>query len=90
MLGQRSILDRDRRVSGQQADHLFIFGAERLCINAIGQIQPAQLFAFGHDRHAQKARHFWMAGAEAHRSLIVLHRFHADRFAFYQQCAEQP
>ena len=62
-LVQARVLDRDRRVRGQQLDHLLVVERERRAVLLLGQVERADDLAAGDDRHAQEGPHH--AGARA-------------------------
>ena len=62
-LVQAGVLDRDRRVGGQQLDQLLVGDGEHRAVLLLGQVQRADHLAAGDDRHAEEGAHH--AGARA-------------------------
>ena len=64
-LVQARVLDRDRRLRGQQRDELLVLAREVLAAPLLGQVQVAVGDAAEQDRHAEERAHWGVVGRKA-------------------------
>ena len=87
-LVQARVLDRDRRLRGQQLDQLLIFRAEVASALLLGQIEVAVGDPAQQHRHAEERRHRRMVRREADRARVVADRVQAQRVRVGDERAE--
>ena len=87
-LVEARVLDRDRRLAGEQPDELLVFVREILAALLLGEVEVAVGDAAQHDRHAEEAVHRWMSGREADRTRILREIVQPQRLRLADQHAE--
>ena len=88
-LVQPRVLDRHRRLGGEQAGQLLVLGREVRAARLLGEVEVAEGDAAEHDRHAEERPHRRVVRREAGRAGVLRDVVQPERPRFPDQRPEQ-